>query len=109
MGLVHALRASAEAALGDDDGPLRTAAPADGVRGAQAARRSLELLEMLRERTAGNLTETERDTLWTALRVLRARLGGAAGEAAPRASAAGDAEPLPMALGPTAREPEPDA
>ncbi|HKI58872.1 MAG TPA: DUF1844 domain-containing protein [Trueperaceae bacterium] len=105
MGLVHALRASAEAALGDDDGPLRSRAPGDSVRGSAAARRSLGLLEMLRERTAGNLTETERDTLWTALRAVRARLDGApSSEDAP---AGGERRPLPMAGdGP---EPEPGA
>lgn len=74
MGLVHALRSSAEAALGDDDSPLRARAPQDGVAGVAAAQRSLDLLEMLREKTAGNLDEAERDLLWSALRTLRARL-----------------------------------
>lgn len=92
MGLVHALRASADAALGDDDGPLRTRAAGDGVRGEAAARRSLALLEMLRERTAGNLTEAERDALWATLRVLRARLEGPPDEA-DRAPPAPSGEP----------------
>jgi hypothetical protein len=74
MGLVHALRSSAEAAAGDDDGPLRVSAPRDGVRGLRAAQRSLDLLEMLEHKTRGNLGEAERDTLWTALRAVRARL-----------------------------------
>ena len=74
MGLIHALRSSAEAALGDDDGPLRVRAARDGVRGRSAAERSLNLLEMLQAKTAGNLTETERDALWSALRSVRARL-----------------------------------
>lgn len=73
VGLVHALRASAEAALGDDTGPLRLA-PRDGVQGLRAARRSLGLLEMLHEKTLGNLGDTERDTLWSALRSVRARI-----------------------------------
>jgi hypothetical protein len=74
MGLLHALRSSAEVALGDDDTPLRAHAARDGVRGLSAAERSLGLLEMLQVKTAGNLGETERDALWTALRTLRARV-----------------------------------
>lgn len=70
---MHALRASAEAALGDDSGPLRLA-PRDGVQGLRAAQRSLGLLEMLHEKTLGNLTDSERDTLWSALRAVRARV-----------------------------------
>jgi hypothetical protein len=81
MGLVHALRSSAEVALGDDDGPLRARADRDGVRGLAAARRSLGLLEMLQEKTAGNLVEAERDLLWTALRSVRARLESATEQA----------------------------
>ncbi len=77
MGLVHALRSSAEVALGDDDTPLRAHAARDGVQGLAAAERSLGLLEMLQLKTAGNLGETERDTLWTALRTLRARIAAA--------------------------------
>lgn len=77
MGLVHALRSSAEVALGDDDTPLRAHAARDGVHGLKAAERSLGLLEMLQVKTAGNLGETERDTLWTALRRLRSRIGSA--------------------------------
>ncbi len=77
MGLIHALRSSAEVALGDDDTPLRAHAARDGVRGLKAAERSLGLLEMLQAKTAGNLGETERDTLWTALRTLRSRIASA--------------------------------
>ena len=77
MGLVHALRSSAEVALGDDDTPLRAHAARDGVHGLRAAERSLGLLEMLQAKTAGNLGETERDTLWAALRTLRARVASA--------------------------------
>ncbi len=73
IGLVHALRASAEAALGDDDGPLRLQARS-GVRGPSAAERSLGLLEMLHAKTRGNLDATERDTLWSALRAVRERV-----------------------------------
>ena len=74
MGLVHVLRSSAEVALGDDDSPLRQHAARDGVRGLAAAQRSLDLLEMLQAKTAGNLGEAERDTLWTALRAVRDRV-----------------------------------
>ena len=92
VGLVHVLRASAEAALGDDTGPLRLA-PRDGVQGLRAARRSLDLLEMLHEKTRGNLNETERDTLWSALRAVRAGIQaweGRAGSALPMAGGAPD-------------------
>ncbi len=73
MGLVHALLSSAEAALGDDSSPLRLAGR-DGVAGRKAARRSLDLLEMLQVKTLGNLDASERDALWSALRALRHRL-----------------------------------
>lgn len=92
MGLVHVLRASAEAALGDDTGPLRLA-PRDGVQGLRAARRSLDLLEMLHQKTRGNLNEAERDTLWSALRAVRARIAsweGEAGSALPMAGGVAD-------------------
>src|SRR5690554_4950361 len=48
VGLVHALQASAETALGDDTSPLRNARR-QGLEGVKAARRSLGLLEMLQE------------------------------------------------------------
>lgn len=76
MGLVHALRASAEAALGDDASPLRLASR-DGVAGRKAARRSLDLLEMLQVKTLGNLDAGERDALWSALRAVRERMRAA--------------------------------
>lgn len=101
MGLVHALRSSAEVALGDDDTPLRAHAARDGVQGLRAAERSLGLLEMLHAKTAGNLGETERDALWTALRTLRSRVEAAhrrldpAGADGPDADAHGAI--LPMA------------
>ncbi|MEJ2288632.1 MAG: DUF1844 domain-containing protein [Deinococcales bacterium] len=97
MGLIHALRSSAEVALGDDDSPLRARADRDGVRGLAAAQRSLHLLEMLQDKTAGNLVEAERDLLWTALRSVRARIETAADRVADEGT---DAHELPMAPGP---------
>ncbi|HET9026490.1 MAG TPA: DUF1844 domain-containing protein [Trueperaceae bacterium] len=79
VGLIHALRASAEAAMGDDSSPLRLASR-DGVAGRKAARRSLDLLEMLQVKTLGNLEPGERDALWSALRAVRERLQETAGE-----------------------------
>ena len=73
IGLVHALQASAETALGDDTNPLRQARR-QGLEGVKAARRSLGLLEMLQEKSLGNLDESEREELWTALRVVRSVL-----------------------------------
>ncbi len=73
MGLIHALTATAEAAMGDDSSPLRLASR-DGVAGRKAARRSLDLLEMLQVKTRGNLEVGERDVLWEALRAVRQRL-----------------------------------
>jgi hypothetical protein len=73
VGLVHALEAAAETALGDDSSPLRQARR-QGLEGVKAARRSLGLLEMLHEKTLGNLSEAEREELWGALRNVRARL-----------------------------------
>ena len=73
IGLVHALRASAETALGDDTNPLRQARR-QGLEGLRAAERSLGLLEMLQEKTLGNLDESEREELWHALRGVRAAL-----------------------------------
>jgi len=98
MGLVHALRSSAEVALGDDDTPLRAHAARDGVQGLAAAERSLGLLEMLQIKTAGNLGETERDALWTALRTLRARVASARRRLDEDGSEADEhGAPLPMA------------
>lgn len=79
VGLIHALRASADAALGDDSSPLRLAGR-DGVAGRKAAKRSLDLLEMLEVKTLGNLDAAERDVLWSALRAVRARLDATATE-----------------------------
>lgn len=76
IGLLHALRASAETALGDDTTPLRLARQ-QGLQGIKSAQRSLDLLEMLQEKTLGNLNEAERQELWEALRNVRFQLAAA--------------------------------
>ncbi len=96
IGLVHALRASAETALGDDTNPLRQARR-QGLEGVRAAERSLGLLEMLQEKTLGNLDEAEREELWGALRGVRSVLD----EAKRRLAELGEEPALGVAL-PTA-------
>ena len=96
IGLVHALQASAETALGDDTNPLRQARR-QGLEGVKAARRSLGLLEMLQEKTLGNLDEAEREELWGALRGVRSVLD----EAKRRLAELGEEPALGVAL-PTA-------
>lgn len=96
IGLVHALRASAETALGDDTNPLRQARR-QGLEGVKAAKRSLGLLEMLQEKTLGNLSESEREELWNALRGVRAVLVEAEERLAELEAADGAAVALPSA------------
>ena len=96
IGLVHALRASAETALGDDTNPLRQARR-QGLEGVKAAKRSLGLLEMLQEKTLGNLGESEREELWHALRGVRAALVEAEERLAELEAADGAAMALPSA------------
>mgnify|MGYP001457280697 CR=1 FL=1 len=95
IGLVHALRASAETARGDDSSPLRQARR-QGLEGLKAARRSLGLLEMLQEKTLGNLDEAEREELWNALRTVRAVMVEAQ-ERLDELAAADEGVPLPSA------------
>jgi hypothetical protein len=80
IGLVHALRTSAEAAAGELASPLVTRLARDGALARTTALRSLALLEMLQEKTNGNLSPTERDALLGAVRDIRARLGDEAEE-----------------------------
>lgn len=96
IGLVHALRASAETALGDDTNPLRQARR-QGLEGVKAAKRSLGLLEMLQEKTLGNLSESEREELWNALRGVRAALVEAEERLAELEAGDGAAVALPSA------------
>lgn len=75
IGLVASLRSSVEAALGETDSPLRTRLARDGALARRTAERGLALLDMLAEKTLGNLDETERDALQAARRSLHARIG----------------------------------
>jgi hypothetical protein len=74
IGLVHSLRSSAEAALGDLASPMVTRLARDGALARTTATRSLDLLELLAEKTRGNLDATERDALIRARDAIRAAL-----------------------------------
>lgn len=78
IGLVHALRSSAEAALGELGSPVLTRLARDGVLARSTAERSLSLLDMLAEKTLGHLDPTERDALHAARRELQGRLAALA-------------------------------
>lgn len=77
LGLVHSLQATAEAALGDLNAAT-SSAERDGLlspqRARQTAERSFKLLNMLAEKTRGNLDLTEAQVLGEAVSSLRARL-----------------------------------
>ncbi|MDF1522684.1 MAG: DUF1844 domain-containing protein [Trueperaceae bacterium] len=89
IGLVHSLRSSAEAALGDLASPMVTRLARDGALARTTATRSLDLLELLVEKTRGNLDATERDALMRARDAIRAALAAdPAGDAASSAEAA---------------------
>lgn len=79
IGLVHSLLASAQASLGEEHSPMARHLDREGVRSRRTAERSLALLRMLHEKTAGNLDETERAALHDALRALRDGLEAATG------------------------------
>lgn len=74
IGLVHSLRSSAEAALGDLASPMVTRLARDGALARTTATRSLDLLDLLFEKTRGNLDATERDALVRARDAVRAAL-----------------------------------
>jgi hypothetical protein len=74
IGLVHSVRSSAEAALGEAHSPMTRHLARDGALARRTATRSLELLEMLARKTAGNLDETERSALREAEQTIRERL-----------------------------------
>ena len=89
IGLVQSLLSTAQAALGEADSPLVSRMARDGVLARRSAQKSLELLEMLQQKTAGNLDETERDVINRALQTVRGgleRFAEADGEASRRSN-----------------------
>lgn len=98
IGLVHSLRSSAEAALGDLASPLVTRLARDGVLAHRTAARSLDLLDMLFEKTRGQLDATERDALVRARDTVRAALEAKAAspDTSGSTSTAGDADERPV-------------
>ncbi len=74
IGLVHSVRSSAEAALGEVTSPMLTRLHSDGILAKKTATRSLKLLDMLLEKTNGNLDETELDTLRSAIHSINTKL-----------------------------------
>lgn len=71
VGLVQSVLSSAEAVLGETYSPLTRHLAKDGVLARRTAEKSLGLLEMLAEKTYGNLDETERDLLRQAIDKVR--------------------------------------
>lgn len=71
IGLIHTLLSSAQASLGEENSPMVTRLDAAGVRSRRTAERSLALLEMLFDKTRGNLDETERAAMHDAIATLR--------------------------------------
>ena len=74
IGLVYSLLSSAQAALGEKNSPMTLQLAKDKLLERRTAEKSLFLLEMLEEKTHGNLDETERDALRGALKAVRERL-----------------------------------
>lgn len=74
IGLVHSILSSAEAALGEINSPMVKHLMKDGALSRRTGEKSLALLEMLQEKTLGNLDETERASLYQALQSIRQRL-----------------------------------
>ncbi|MEM6428313.1 MAG: DUF1844 domain-containing protein [Deinococcota bacterium] len=74
IGLVQSIVSSAQAALGDDSSPLSQRLAQGGALQRSTAQKSMELLEMLQQKTLGNLDETERDVLHQALIGIRTLL-----------------------------------
>ena len=74
IGLVHSIRSSAEAALGEIHSPMLTRLARDGLVARQTAEKSLNLLGMLEQKTRGNLDETEQEALRSATQAIRQRL-----------------------------------
>ena len=90
IGLVHSLRSSAEAALGDLASPMVTRLARDGALARTTATRSLDLLDLLFDKTRGNLDATEREALVRAREAVRAALAATEPAETETASAASD-------------------
>lgn len=67
IGLIHSLLASAQAVTVEENSPMGRHLAKDGVHARRTATRSMALLQMLQEKTHGNLDETERAALHDAL------------------------------------------
>ena len=74
IGLIASLLSSAEAALGEENSPMTLHLARDGALAKRTAERSLELLDMLQQKTHGNLDETERDALYQAQKKIADKL-----------------------------------
>ena len=72
IGLVSSIYSSAEAALGAKNTPLGVHLAKDGLLKKSTAEKSLDLLDMLYRKTAGNLDDTEMAALLKAQKDLRA-------------------------------------
>lgn len=66
IGLVHSILSSAQAALGEENSPMALHLAKDNLLAKRTAEKSLDLLSMLVEKTAGNLDDTEREALFDA-------------------------------------------
>jgi hypothetical protein len=75
IGLVQSILSSAEAVLGERYSPMTKHLVKDGLMARRTAEKSLELLEMLGHKTHGNLDETEREVLFSAIKTVRRGLG----------------------------------
>lgn len=82
VGLVQSLRSTAEAALGEGSSPLRLPHAQDHAARLKTAERSLGLLQMLAQKTAGNLSDDERAILLEALSQVEAKLAAFAARGA---------------------------
>ena len=83
IGLVASLRSSAQAALGETDSPMLHRLARDGALHRRTAERAIALLDMLAEKTSGNLDEAERTALFDARSGLHAHLERLAAAAPP--------------------------
>ncbi|MEZ4630463.1 MAG: DUF1844 domain-containing protein [Deinococcales bacterium] len=71
IALIYSLRSSAEAALGEVNSPMLSHLAKDGILARRTAEKSIRLLEVLQQKTLGNLDDTEQDVLLEALQALR--------------------------------------